>query len=171
MKNKRLRTTSDWEGFFTPGFDSMYLSRQYTGRAWPLIKARSIKVPSELLSRGVTIRDIAGVGETNSYRANAHKRDSLACSVILVVTLAARALSESNAHDLMNDSIQRQARRDGSLLSLWFATSQKDNFSVDDTTWRKVELSEQHGTYQQFMERARSQRVGKSTPLKSSLQD
>lgn len=66
----------------------------------------------------------------------------------------------------MNDSMQRQARRAGNLLSLWIATSQKDNFSVDDTTWRKFKLSKQHGTYQEFMERSRSQRVGKEHAVK-----
>ncbi|KAK9788621.1 hypothetical protein SCARD494_09638 [Seiridium cardinale] len=99
---------------------------------WPLIKVVRVYLKADVLSTGIVLVDLPGVGDSNAARASIARKYLEKCNSIWVVAPIVRAVDNKTAQNLLGESFKMQMKLDGRFSNISFICSQTDNIMVND---------------------------------------
>ncbi|KAK9769426.1 hypothetical protein SCAR479_13908 [Seiridium cardinale] len=124
---------------------------------WPLIKVVRVYLKSDVLSTGIVLVDLPGVGDSNAARASVARKYLEKCNSIWVVAPIVRAVDNKTAQNLLGESFKMQMKLDGRFSNISFICSQTDNIMVNDAV-DSLGLQEDHEQLISTMDSFKKQR-------------
>ncbi|KAL6463376.1 hypothetical protein MHYP_G00277670 [Metynnis hypsauchen] len=99
---------------------------------WPVVKSVTIKVPkSEDFLKNIVLVDLPGTGDYNKSRDQMWRSKLKDCSTVWIVSTTDRAVSDSNAWEIVSRSIRDMAQG-GECRSITFICTKTDDIDPEE---------------------------------------
>ncbi|KAL8959682.1 MAG: hypothetical protein Q9193_003492 [Seirophora villosa] len=133
---------------------------------WPLIKVVKIFLRSPILSTGLMLVDLPGVGDSNAARVAVSDKYMRDAAGLWVVAPINRAVDDKTAQSLLGQSFKRQLKMDGGVGSVTFICSKTDDISITEAQ-ESLSLEEELLPQHERSEQLRLNRKALNTELQT----
>ncbi|KAI4206429.1 MAG: hypothetical protein LQ348_000989 [Seirophora lacunosa] len=133
---------------------------------WPLIKLVKIFLRSPILSTGLMLVDLPGVGDSNAARVAVSDKYMRDAAGLWVVAPINRAVDDKTAQSLLGQSFKRQLKMDGGVGSVTFICSKTDDISITEAQ-ESLSLEEELSPLHERSEQLRLNRKALNTELQT----
>ncbi|KAI1879612.1 hypothetical protein JX265_002566 [Neoarthrinium moseri] len=131
---------------------------------WPLIKVVRLYVKADVLSTGLTLADLPGVGDSNAARASVASKYVEKCNGIWIVAPIVRAVDNKTAQHLLGESFKMQLKFDGNISNVSFICSQTDDIVVGEAV-DSLNLAKEYAEHLALEERTAAENANRKTEL------
>lgn len=134
IDKKLVREKKKWVNAFRRRINS-YVYRKGNGKdpqTWPLIRKVVLHGPWNVLSTGVCLVDLPGVGDDNAARAKVAEKYLQNCNKLWIFAPIKRAVDDKIAKDLLGKEFKRRLLMDGNYSNVSFICTHSDDCEISE---------------------------------------